>query len=104
VLLLAGGYDKHLDPAPMVAAAAARAKSVVCYGATGPTLADAMRRGGAADVALTTTLAEAVAAALARAREGDVLLLSPGHASWDQFRNYEHRAQEFARAAGLGGA
>ncbi len=103
VVLLAGGYDKHLDPAPMVAAAAARAKSVVCYGATGASLADAMRAGGAADVALTTTLAEAVAAAFERAREGDVLLLSPGHASWDQFRNYEHRAQEFARAAGLGG-
>jgi UDP-N-acetylmuramoylalanine--D-glutamate ligase len=104
VLLLAGGYDKHLDPAPMVGAAAARARAVVCYGATGPSLADAMRRGGAADVVLATTLAEAVGAALSRAREGDVLLLSPGHASWDQFRNYEHRAQEFARAAGLGGA
>jgi UDP-N-acetylmuramoylalanine--D-glutamate ligase len=104
VLLLAGGYDKHLDPAPMVAAAARSAKSVVCYGATGPALAEAMRKGGAADVALAATLADAVGAALGRAREGDVLLLSPGHASWDQFRNYEHRAQEFARAAGLGGA
>lgn len=103
VVLLAGGYDKHLDPAPMVAAAS-RAKAVVCYGATGPSLAGAMRAGGARDVALTTTLAEAVAAAFARAAEGDVLLLSPGHASWDQFRNYEHRAQEFARAAGLGDA
>lgn len=101
VLLLAGGYDKRLDPAPMVAAAAARAKAVHCFGATGPALADAMRAAGVARVTLSWTLDEAVALALTGAREGDVLLLSPGHASWDQFRNYEYRAAAFARALGL---
>lgn len=104
VLLLAGGYDKHLDPAPMVEAAATRAKAVLCYGATGPALADAMRAGGVRDVELVTTLDEAVAAAMRRAAEGDVLLLSPGHASWDQFKNYEYRAVAFARAVGVTGA
>jgi UDP-N-acetylmuramoylalanine--D-glutamate ligase len=103
VLLLAGGYDKHLDPAPMVAAATSKAKAVLCYGATGPALADAMRAAGAANVVLATTLAEAVEAAWRHASEGDVLLLSPGHASWDQFRNYEERASAFARAVGLAG-
>jgi UDP-N-acetylmuramoylalanine--D-glutamate ligase len=104
VLLLAGGYDKHADPAPMVAAAAARAKAVLCYGATGAALAAALRTAGARDVVLATTLAEAVEAAWMLAAEGDVLLLSPGHASWDQFRNYEERASEFARAVGLRGS
>jgi UDP-N-acetylmuramoylalanine--D-glutamate ligase len=101
VLLLAGGYDKGLDPAPMVEAAAAKAKAVLCFGATGAALADAMRAAGARNVVLSTTLAEAVESAWRLASEGDVLLLSPGHASWDQFRNYEDRAAAFARAVGL---
>ena len=101
VLLLAGGYDKGLDPAPMVTAAAAKAKAVFCYGATGARLCEAMKAAGAPRVALCETLAESVEAALRLAGEGDVLLLSPGHASWDQFKNYEYRAAEFARAVGL---
>jgi len=103
VLLLAGGYDKHLDPAPLVALAAAKAKAVLCYGATGPRLAELLRAAGARDVVLSETLAESVEAAWRLASEGDVLLLSPGHASWDQFRNYEDRAAAFAQAVGLGG-
>jgi UDP-N-acetylmuramoylalanine--D-glutamate ligase len=98
VLLLAGGYDKHADPAPMVAAAAGRAKAVLCYGATGPSLARRFEEAGVPDVALVGTLAEAVDHAFVLAAEGDVLLLSPGHASWDQFTNYEARAQAFAEA------
>jgi UDP-N-acetylmuramoylalanine--D-glutamate ligase len=102
VLLLAGGYDKGLDPAPMVRAAAAKAKAVLCYGATGPRLAKELDAAHARQVVLRGTLAEAVAAALELAQEGDVLLLSPGHASWDQFRNYEDRAAAFAAAVGMG--
>ncbi len=97
-LLLAGGYDKKLAPEPLVRAAAATAKAVFCFGATGPRLADALRAAGASQVASVSTLDEAVDAAFALAVQGDVLLLSPGHASWDQFRNYEDRARAFAAA------
>ncbi len=99
VHLLAGGYDKGLDPAPLVRAAAARAASVTCYGATRAALADALR---AAAPALAVTVCDdlpgAVREALRAARPGDVLLLSPGHASWDQFENYEQRGRVFAAA------
>jgi UDP-N-acetylmuramoylalanine--D-glutamate ligase len=98
VVLLAGGYDKHGDPAPMVAAAAERAKAVVCFGATGPRLAALLEAAGVADVALVATLAQAVDHGFVLAAPGDVLLLSPGHASWDQFANYEARAAAFAEA------
>ena len=98
VLLLAGGYDKGLDPEPMIAAAAGRAKAVLCYGATGAALAPRFEAAGIPDVLRIGTLAEAVDQAFVLAREGDVLLLSPGHASWDQFTNYEARARAFAEA------
>jgi len=71
--------------------------------ATVSALAEALRAAGARNVVLATTLEEAVEAAWPLASEGDVLLLSPGYASWDQFKNYEYRAAAFARAVGLGG-
>jgi UDP-N-acetylmuramoylalanine--D-glutamate ligase len=41
------------------------------------------------------TLAEAVARAAAQATSGDVVLLSPGCASFDQFRDYADRGRQF---------
>lgn len=99
VLLLAGGYDKGIDPAPMIDAANGRARAVLCYGAMGPRLHGLCEAAGVPSV-LCADLAGAVAAAFERAQEGDVLLLSPGHASWDQFKNYEERADVFARLIG----
>lgn len=99
VWLIAGGYDKGTDPSSLIEAALACA-GVYCIGDTGPALADAIRAGGGR-AANCQTLDRAVSDA-AQAISGTggerVLLLSPGFASWDQFSNYEHRGEAFAKA------
>jgi UDP-N-acetylmuramoylalanine--D-glutamate ligase len=65
-------------------------------GETAPELAVALERAGVPFVECGD-LADAVAAAGAAARPGEVVLLSPACASYDQFRDFEHRGEEFRR-------
>jgi UDP-N-acetylmuramoylalanine--D-glutamate ligase len=86
--LIAGGYDKGSDLSPIRDLAPALGR-LYAIGATGPRLVGA-------NVSLCATLEAAVAEASSRLRPGDILLLSPGCASWDQFTNFEARGQRFA--------
>jgi len=94
VRLLVGGADKGAD----LSAIGALAGSVASIDAFGTT-AGAIALGGSGKVRVHATLAEAFAAAASDARAGDVVLLSPGCASWDQFPNYEHRGAAFRSLA-----
>ncbi|MDX2114992.1 MAG: UDP-N-acetylmuramoyl-L-alanine--D-glutamate ligase [Planctomycetota bacterium] len=98
VRLICGGYDKKVSLAEL-ARAAARCAGAYTVGATGAGLAQEISRlGGKAyhcgDVS------SAVDRAIEHAVHSDVILLSPGCASWDQFTNYEERGRVFARAVG----
>lgn len=96
IVLVAGGQDRGADLAAFAEAIRARARAVVVLGETADRLAEAIGRNGP-PVARAATIEEAVEAGLELARPGDVLLLSPGHPSWDQHRNYEERGDRFRR-------
>jgi UDP-N-acetylmuramoylalanine--D-glutamate ligase len=98
VLIILGGYDKGSDLRPLATAVARRAKFAACIGTTGRALAKAIAAAGGR-VQDCGELAAAVAACRERARVGDVVLLSPGCASWDQFVDYRARGQAFAQLA-----
>ncbi len=103
VHLIAGGYDKGSDLTP-IARLAPRLGALYCVGATGPTIARAAlaEGAGAGKVVEAGTLERAMAEIASRARAGDVVVLSPGCASWDQFTNFEERGERFAALASGG--
>jgi UDP-N-acetylmuramoylalanine--D-glutamate ligase len=97
VHLILGGLGKGQDFAPLARAVAGRAAAVYLIGAAAGEIAAAI--GERVPVQHCGTLAEAVRRAAAAARAGDTVLLSPACASFDQFRDYAHRGDEFARLA-----
>lgn len=115
VHLIVGGYDKKSDLSEMARRAAERCAGIYAIGQTGEAIAARAARAGRelaegsgkarrCEVQLSRTLDAAVAAARRAAWPGQVVLLSPGCASWDQFDNYEQRGDRFAELARQGDA
>lgn len=105
VLLLAGGVDKGLPLARLVAAAReAGVRQAWCYGAIRERLSAALT-GAVAAVHTVGTLAEAVEGARAAGERGDVVVLAPACSSFDQFSGYADRGDAFRRlVTGVTGA
>ncbi|HEV2760169.1 MAG TPA: UDP-N-acetylmuramoyl-L-alanine--D-glutamate ligase [Acidimicrobiales bacterium] len=95
VVLLAGGRNKGLDLSEL-SHVAPRIRAVVAIGEAAPEVAAAFQ--GRVPVQPAASMAEAVVAAAAAARPGDVVLLSPGAASFDWYRSYAERGDDFAAA------
>ena len=100
VVLIAGGYDKHLPFDEFARVAARRCRHIVLLGQTADAIAAALRQaeqegGGGASWERVASLEQAVEAARRAARPGDVVLLSPACASYDMFRNFEERGARF---------
>ncbi|CAJ0817043.1 UDP-N-acetylmuramoylalanine--D-glutamate ligase [Ralstonia flaminis] len=97
VVLIAGGDGKGQDFSPLAAPVAQYARAVVLIGRDAPQIREALANTGVTLVD-APTLEAAVHEAAGRAQAGDAVLLSPACASFDMFRNYEHRAQVFHEA------
>ncbi len=97
VVLIAGGEGKGQDFSPLATPVAQYARAVVLIGRDAPQIRAALADSGV-ELVEAPTLEAAVQEAVARAQPGDAVLLSPACASFDMFRNYEHRAQVFHEA------
>jgi UDP-N-acetylmuramoylalanine--D-glutamate ligase len=95
VVLIAGGRNKGLR-LDVLRAVADHIRSVVAIGDAAADVKAAFA--GLRPVEEAASMDEAVAAAKRVARAGDVVLLSPGCASYDWYRNYGERGDDFARA------
>ena len=97
VVVILGGDGKGQDFSPLKEAVARHARAVVLIGRDGPLIGQAIA-GADLPQLPATDLEQAVHLAAEQAQPGDAVLLSPACASFDMFRNYEHRAQVFADA------
>ena len=95
IILLAGGKDKNFDFGPLTETVRARCKLLILMGEA----KEKMNRsiGDFAETYLVGTFEEAVLLAFQKSRNGDIILLSPGCASYDMFRNYEERGDYFKK-------
>lgn len=99
VRVILGGADKGASLEDLGRRAAELAAGVYTLGATGDALAAAAEHAaGGGVVRRCGTLDQAMVSIRAELRPGEVVLLSPGCASWDQFENYERRGEAFAAA------
>ena len=97
VVLLAGGEGKGQNFAPLKPAVAQHARAVVLLGRDAALIAAALE-GCGVPLLHAANMNNAVRQAAGLAKSGDAVLLSPACASFDMFRNYEHRAEMFVEA------
>lgn len=93
LLVILGGRDKGSDYSVLQTALRERAVSALLIGEAAEKIAGQI--GGSVAFEQAGTLERAVELAATAARSGDVVLLAPACASFDQFENYEHRGRTF---------
>jgi UDP-N-acetylmuramoylalanine--D-glutamate ligase len=94
VILIAGGDGKGQSFRELRGPVEGACKAVLLIGRDAPQI-EAALAGSRVPVENLRTLDAAVARAIALARPGDIVLLSPACASLDQFRNYQERGERF---------
>ncbi|HEY1958412.1 MAG TPA: UDP-N-acetylmuramoyl-L-alanine--D-glutamate ligase [Polyangiaceae bacterium] len=101
-VLIAGGRDKHGSYAPLADAMKKKGRAAVVIGEAAAHIEDAL--GPIVPVVRAASMDEAVKKSAELAKPGDAVLLSPACSSFDMFRDYKHRGDEFVRAVrALGG-
>lgn len=100
VILIAGGYDKHIPYDVLGPEIVSHVKKLILTGATGPKIRTATEcaphyQAGMPEIEEYAQFRDAVLAAVRSAQPGDIVLLSPASASFDQFKNFAQRGNRF---------
>ena len=94
IILILGGKNKNSDFRLLLPHTKRHVKHIVSYGEAGGEIAAAI--GDAVRLNRVSSLSQAVASAHKLATPGDIVLMSPGCASFDQFNNFEERGNKFS--------
>ena len=101
VILIAGGYDKHIPYDVLGPEICAHVKKLFLGGATGPKIREAVENckdyTGQVEIVDCGNFESAVRAAAAAAVEGDIVLMSPASAAFDQFKNFMVRGEFYKK-------
>ena len=97
VVLLAGGLDRGNSFDTLIPSLKGL-KAIILFGETKDKLADAAKQAGITSITMTENVETAVPIAAKLAQAGDIVLLSPANASWDQYPNFEVRGDKFIAA------
>ena len=100
IVMIAGGYDKHIPFEPLGPAVCDKVKTLILLGATAQKIQDAVTaapqyRKGNPEILRVETMEQAVEAAAAHAQPGDIVSLSPACAAFDLYPNFEVRGRHF---------
>lgn len=100
IILIAGGYDKNLDYMPLAKPIIEKVKSLILIGQTSGKIFDAVKlelekENKELDIHMCESLEETIKLAKKVAKPGQVVLFSPASASFDMFRNFADRGNQF---------
>lgn len=100
ILLIAGGYDKHIPFEPLGPAVCDKVKTLILLGDTAQKIQDAVQAApqyqeGCPEILRVDNMEQAVAAAAAHAQSGDIVSLSPACAAFDLYPNFEVRGRHY---------
>jgi UDP-N-acetylmuramoylalanine--D-glutamate ligase len=95
LVLMLGGRDKNTDLTELIEAAKGTCKAVICYGEAGPRFYENFSALGYSKPLLIPDFNTAFSTAIKTARAGDIILLSPACASFDEFASFEARGGMF---------
>lgn len=98
IVLLAGGRNKGNDFNEFAQKIKDNAVALVLLGESKNEIKKAVKEKGFNNIVEARTMEEAVNLAQAKAKSGDIVLLSPACASWDMYKNFEERGEQFKEA------